>query len=160
MLMAVVGTLAYEFNVTLPLMAKYTFHGGAGTYGIITSAMGIGAVIGGLITASRKNPDARGLPYVTMALGVALLLASLAPVIGVEVVTIMFVGATSITFLAVANTTLQLRAAPEMRGRVMSLWSMAFMGSTPIGGPIVGFIGQHEGARFGLALGGVAAFLA
>ena len=156
LLMAVVGTLGYEFNVTLPLIAKYTFHGGAGTYGTITSAMGIGAVAGGLVTASRKNPDSNYLPWVTAIFGLTLVGAALAPVLGAELVAIMFVGASSITFLAVANTTLQLRAAPEMRGRVMSLWSMAFLGSTPIGGPIVGYIGQHLGARYGLALGGVA----
>jgi MFS family permease len=160
LLMAVVGTLGYEFNVTLPLIAKYTFHGGAGTYGTITSAMGIGAVVGGLITASRKNPKGTYLPWVTVFFGVTLVAAALAPGIGVELVTIMFVGASSITFLAVANTTLQLRAAPEMRGRVMSLWSMAFLGSTPIGGPIVGYIGQHLGARYGLVLGGVASVAA
>jgi hypothetical protein len=70
------------------------------------------------------------------------------------------VGVCSINFLAVGNTTLQLESVPEMRGRVMALWAVAFLGSTPIGGPIVGWIGQNAGPRWGLTLGGVAALAA
>jgi len=78
----------------------------------------------------------------------------------IALVGLVLVGATSITFLALGNTTLQLAAAPEMRGRVMALWAVAFLGSTPVGGPIIGWIGEHAGPRWGLAVGGVAAFLA
>src|SRR5207245_11251566 len=73
---------------------------------------------------------------------------------------LVLVGATSITFLALGNTTLQLASAPAMRGRVMALWAVAFLGSTPIGGPIVGFVGQHIGPRYGRGLGGLATLLA
>jgi hypothetical protein len=75
-------------------------------------------------------------------------------------VVLLFVGACSVTFLSLGNATLQLGSEPAMRGRVMALWSMAFLGSTPIGGPLVGFIGGSLGARYALGLGGVAALAA
>jgi len=86
--------------------------------------------------------------------------ASLAPSLAIELAVLVVIGATSITFLALGNTTLQLATAPEMRGRVMALWTVAFLGSTPVGGPIIGWIGQHIGPRYGLAVGGVATLLA
>ncbi|HET6875057.1 MAG TPA: MFS transporter, partial [Acidimicrobiales bacterium] len=86
--------------------------------------------------------------------------ASLAPSLYVEEGLLLLVGACSVTFLALGNATLQLSTEPSMRGRVMSLWSVAFLGSTPVGGPLVGFIGGDLGARYGLGLGGVAALLA
>lgn len=159
-MMAVVGTLAYEFQVILPLVAKYTFHGDAGTYGAMSSFMGAGAVIGGLITASRARPKATALAWSAMAFGVVILAASVAPTLHVELLALVAIGAVSITFLAMGNTALQLAAAPEMRGRVMALWAVAFLGSTPIGGPIVGWVGQHLGPRYGLVVGGVATLLA
>jgi len=161
LMMAIVGTLAYEFQVSLPLMARFALGGDASTYSAMSSFMGAGAVVGGLVTASRtgeRRPDM--LARAALAFGVLILLASVAPVLPVELIVLVGVGATSIVFLAVGNTTLQLTAAPEMRGRVMSLWAVAFLGSTPVGGPIVGFVGQHAGARASLALGGIAGLAA
>ena len=86
--------------------------------------------------------------------------AAAAPTLAVEVAVLVLVGAGSISFLALGNTTLQLATRPEMRGRVMSLWAVAFLGSTPIGGPIIGWIGEHVGPRYGLLVGGAAAVLA
>jgi MFS family permease len=71
----------------------------------------------------------------------------------------LFVGYGSITFNSLAKTTLQLAARPEMRGRVMALWALAWLGSTPVGGPIVGWVGQTIGARWGLVIGGAAALI-
>ena len=88
------------------------------------------------------------------AFGTVILAAALAPTLPVEFAALGLVGFASVSFLAMANSTLQLGAAPQMRGRVMSLWSVAFLGSTPIGGPIVGWITSMEGARVGLAVGG------
>jgi MFS family permease len=158
-LIAVIGTLAWEFQVTLPLVAKDTFHKGAGTYGLMASVMGGGAVIGGLVSASRVRPRARALALAAIGWGIAILAAALAPNLPLELVTMVFVGYGSITFNSMAKTTLQLASKPVMRGRVMALWALAWQGSTPIGGPIVGWVGQAFGARWSLAVGGVPTIL-
>ena len=156
LMIAVVGTLAWEFQVSLPLMASEVFHGGAGSYGVMASVMGGGAVVGGLISAARARPRARALCLAAIGWGIAILAAAAAPSMPLELVALVFVGYGSITFNSLAKTTLQLAAKPEMRGRVMALWALAWMGSTPIGGPIVGWTGQAIGARWALVIGGVA----
>jgi MFS family permease len=159
-MMAIVGTLAYEFQVTLPVLAKQTFHGNATTYGFLTAAMGVGAVFGGLVTATRGRTGLRPLVIAGTLFGITILGAALSPVLAVEFLVIAAVGWTSVTFLATGNSTLQLQTEPSMRGRVMSLWAVAFMGSTPVGGPVVGWIVAEANARVGLAVGGIAALLA
>jgi MFS family permease len=156
-MIAVIGTLAWEFQVTLPLMATKVFHGGAASYGVMASVMGGGAVVGGLISAARSRPRARALCLAAVCWGIAILAAAVAPSMALELAALVFVGYGSITFNSLAKTTLQLAAKPEMRGRVMALWALAWLGSTPIGGPIVGWVGQAIGARWALVIGGVAA---
>ena len=156
LMIAVVGTLAWEFQVSLPLMASEVFHGGAGSYGVMASVMGGGAVVGGLISAARARPRARALCLAAIGWGIAILAAAVAPSMALELAALVFVGYGSITFNSLAKTTLQLAAKPEMRGRVMALWALAWMGSTPIGGPIVGWTGQAIGARWALVIGCVA----
>jgi MFS family permease len=158
-MIAVIGTLAWEFPVTLPLMARDIFHGGPGAYGVMGSVMGIGAVAGGLVAVARPRPRTRALCLAAIGWGIAILAASAAPNLPLELAALVFVGYGSITFNSFAKTTLQLAAAPSMRGRVMALWAVAWLGSTPIGGPIVGWVGQHLGARYGLVIGGAAALL-
>lgn len=155
-MMGIVGTLAYEFQVVLPLLAKFTFSGDAGTYSMMSVVMGTGAVIGGLATAAAGRRPATSLAWTAIVFGVIQLVTSLAPSLFLTYVALLFLGAASIRFLALGNATLQLAAAPEMRGRVMALWAVAFLGSTPIGGPIMGFIGEHAGARVALGIGAVA----
>jgi MFS family permease len=155
-MIAVIGTLAWEFQVTLPLMASQVFHGGAASYGVMASVMGGGAVVGGLISAARARPQARALCLAAIGWGVAILAAAVAPTLALELAALVFVGYGSITFNSLAKTTLQLAARPEMRGRVMALWALAWLGSTPVGGPIVGWTGQVIGARWALVIGGVA----
>ena len=140
LMMALVGMLAYEFQVTLPVFAQHVFHGGAETYGGMTAAMGVGAVIGGLMTAARGRTGLRAMVLASVAFGAVLVFAAVAPVLGVAFFALALVGYCSVSFLSMANSTLQLSTAPQMRGRVMALWSVAFMGSTPIGGPAIGFI--------------------
>jgi MFS family permease len=154
-MIAVIGTLAWEFQVTLPLMASQVFHGGAATYGLMASLMGVGAVVGGLISAARPRPRTRALCLAAIGWGLAILAASAAPSLPLELVAMLFVGYGSITFNSLAKTTLQLAAEPSMRGRVMALWALAWLGSTPIGGPIVGWLGQAVGARWALVAGGL-----
>ncbi len=154
--MAVVGALAYEFQVILPLLARFVFDGGAGTYGAMTASMGLGAVVAGLVIAGRNRSGPRSLVHAAYVFGVLILATALAPTLALAMVALVGVGGASIAFLALGNASLQVAAAPEMRGRVMALWSIAFLGTTPIGGPLVGWVGEHLGPRVGLALGGVA----
>ncbi len=159
-MMAVVGTLAYEFQVILPLVAKYTFGGDAATYGIMTGAMGVGAVIGGLFTASRQRTGDGPLVKATLVFGALIIAAAAMPSLPLMIVLLVGVGAGSVTFLARANSTMQLRADPAFQGRVMALWAVAFIGTTPIGGPIIGWIGQNIGPRWGMVVGGIATLFA
>ena len=159
-MMALVGCLTYEFQTSLPLMAGGTFHGDSRTYGYLTAFMGAGAVVGGLIAAGRQWKGPLRLVTTAAVFGAVVLLASLSPSLLLEEVALLLVGACSVTFLALGNATLQLQTEPAMRGRVMSLWSVAFLGSTPIGSPIVGFIGGTLGARYALGLGALAALTA
>lgn len=156
LMMAVVGTFAYEFTVSLPLLARYTFGEGAGTYGAMSSCLGLGAVIGGLVVARKTQPSSHHLVQRTLLFGVGLTVLSVVPTLELTFVALVATGALSIAFLSMANARLQLGAHPEMRGRVMALFSMAFLGSTPLGAPIVGWVGEHVGARAALALGGLA----
>jgi len=160
LMMAIVGTLAYEFQVVLPLLARFTYRGDAGTYGTMSMLMGLGAVVGGLITAAMRRPPATALSRNAIVFGSIQVAAALAPNLITTFVAMVFLGAASIRFLSLGNSTLQLAAAPEMRGRVMALWAVAFLGSTPIGGPIVGWVGEHIGPRVALGLGGVATLTA
>jgi MFS family permease len=156
LMVLVIGTLAYNFTVTLALLARFTFHSGAGGYSAMSSVFGAGAVVGGLVAASRSRPTGRRLGMVALAFGSVLVLCALMPDLPAELAALAVMGAFSITFIATANTTLQLTAPPDMRGRVMALYAVAFLGSTPIGSPIVGWVSQAYGPRVGIGLGGVA----
>ncbi len=160
LMMALVGMLAYEFQVTLPVAAQRVFHGGSETFGVMTSSMGIGAVIGGLVTAARGKTGMHAMVRAALVFGVCILFAALSPVLAVEFVALILVGYTSVSFLSMANSTLQLQTNPTMRGRVMALWAVAFLGTTPIGGPIIGWITEHSSARVGLEVGAASCLLA
>jgi len=158
--MAVIGVFAYNFQVTLALLAKTTFHGGAGTFSLLTSCMGAGAVVGGLLAAHRARPTARLLHGLALVFGLLLGAVALAPTLAIAAGLIVLMGAASIGFIATANASLQLRADPSMRGRVMALYAMAFLGSTPIGAPLMGAVAQWSSPRVALAVGAVATVLA
>jgi MFS family permease len=158
-MMALAGMLAYEFQVTLPVMANQALHAGAPGFGLMTAAMGLGAVIGGLLVAARGRTGLPPLTAAACAFGVLLLAAALAPGLAVELIALSLVGGASIAFMSTGNSTLQLATVPGMRGRVMSLWFVAFQGSTPIGAPIVGWVMALLGARAGLGLGGLSCLL-
>jgi MFS family permease len=159
LMIALVGALAWEFPVTLPLMASRVFGGGAETYGLMTSVMGVGAVVGGLVSAARVKLRARSLCLAAIGWGVAITVAAIAPSLWAEMAALLFVGYGSITFNSYAKTTLQLAARPEMRGRVMALWGLAWQGTTPIGGPLVGWIAQATNPRWSLIAGGIPTLL-
>jgi MFS family permease len=159
-MMSLVGLLAYEFQVSLPVLAQRTFHGGSVAYGFMTAAMGVGAVIGGLFTAARGRTGLRPMVIAGAGFGVAILATAFSPAVGVAYAALLFVGWASVSFIAIGNSTIQLSAAPSMRGRVIALWQVAFQGSTPIGGPLIGLIIALAGPRTGLATGGVSCLVA
>lgn len=160
LMMVVIGTLSYEFQVVLPVLASRTFHSGASMFSLLMSAMGLGSVIGGIAVANRQHVTARLVLLAALSFGIIMLLVAGAPTRVTAVIGMFLVGIASIAFTALASSTLQLNADPAMRGRVMSLWTMALLGSTPIGGPIIGWICEHYSPRWGLIVGGVAAIMA
>jgi MFS family permease len=155
LMMAIVGTLAFEFQVTIPLMAHSAFHLGATGFGLLYAAMGVGAVVSGLALAGKVPGRVRTLAIAALAFAVALGGAALAPGAAAAAVCLAFAGAASVVYSSSTNATLQLRADPSMRGRVVALYIMAFMGSTAFGGPLVGVIGQLLGPRASLGVGAV-----
>ncbi|HWG23472.1 MFS transporter [Actinospica sp.] len=159
-MMGLVGMLAYEFQVSLPVLAQRTFNGGAEVLGFMTSSMGVGAVIGGLITASFARTGIRSMVFSSVAFGCTILLTAYAPNLAVVYVAMLFAGWASVSFISIGNSTIQLASRPEMRGRVIALWQVAFQGTTPIGGPLVGWIIAISDPRTGLAVGGVACLVA
>ena len=159
-MMAIIGTFTYEFNVILPIFAEFTFDSGPSAYAAMTAAMGLGAVVGGLSVAGRVRTSQWSIVISAALFGCSVLLTALAPTLYVAVGLLLVVGYFSISFTTMGNSTIQLATDPTMRGRVMALWTVSFLGTTPIGGPIIGAIGEHIGARWGLLVGGVAALIA
>ncbi len=155
-LMAIVGTLGYNFQVVLPLLARFTFHGGPSTYAVLVAAMGIGAIIGALINGARGSVTPMLLVGASLMFGVIALLAAGAPSIALEIAALAPLGAATVTLAASINSSLQLASQPNMRGRVMALYSIVFLGSTPIGGPLSGWLSQAIDPRAALVMAGVA----
>jgi MFS family permease len=160
LMMALIGTLTYEFQVSLPLIAQFTFNGDASSYAWLTGTMGFGAAIGGIFFAGRKGVQPFKVVTAALLFGLAVLIAAFMPNLMLTGAMLVLVGISSINFSSLGNSMLQLESSPQMRGRVMSFWSIAFLGSTTIGGPIVGWFAEIAGARWGLALGGLAALVA
>jgi MFS family permease len=156
--MSVVFTLSFNFAVLLPLLARRTFSGGVGTLGALSALAGLGSFLGAILLANRGAvPTMRRLGLFAIAAGVALVVAGEAPTLNLALVAMIPLGFSLMAFMITGNTILQVNARPQARGRVMALYGVVFLGSTPIGSPIAGWIGQNHGARAGLVLGGVAA---
>ena len=160
LLMAVVGTLGFNFSVLVPLLARFTFGVGPGGYGVLFSLMGLGAVLGGLVIATRARATGALLAGAGLAFGVLLCLIAASPSFGVAMVVMVPMGAASTAFIATSNSLLQLRSRPEMRGRVMALFSMVFLGTTPLGGPLIGWVAQRFDPPMGFVAGGLATTVA
>ncbi|HEV7176339.1 MAG TPA: MFS transporter [Solirubrobacteraceae bacterium] len=155
LMMALVGTLAFEFQVTIPLMAHSAFHLGATGFGLLYAAMGAGAVVSGITLAGKVPGRVRTLAISAAAFGIALAAAALVPTPAGAAICLGFAGAASVVYSSSTNGTLQIRADPSMRGRVVALYIMAFMGSTAVGGPLVGVVGQVFGPRASLWVGAI-----
>jgi len=151
-LMALVGTLGLNFQVTLPLLARFSFDGGPGAYAALVSAMGVGSVIGALLTGAYGRADARLIAGAALAFGLLAGLAAAMPSLALEIPVLALLGGAAVTFAAAINSSLQLAVEPHMRGRVMALYSVVFLGSTPIGGPLAGWLAEAYDPRAALLL--------
>lgn len=161
LLMLVVFLFSYNFMVLIPLLATRSFSGGAGTYGAMLALFGVGAFAGALVMAGHSGrPNPQRLAVLAAGVGVASIALALSPVVAVAWLLLPLVGALYISFPITGNSTLQLTASGQMRGRVMSIYTVVFLGSTPIGGPLAGWVGEHMGPRIGLAAGGAIAIVA
>lgn len=154
-LMALVGTLGFNFQVVLPLLAKFSFGGGAMAYAVLVSAMGVGSIAGALVNGSHGRTGPRLIAGGALAFGVLATLAAAMPTLALEIPVLALLGAAAVTFAATINSTLQLAVTPHMRGRVMALYSVVFLGSTPIGGPLAGWLSETYDPRVALLLAGV-----
>ena len=160
LMMALVGTFTFEFEVSLPLLARNTFHGGDIAYSWLIGALGAGAVAGGLHAARSARTGVARLTSAAFFYAIAVGLVAAAPTMATAVAACVLVGAASVTFLITGNATVQLASEPRYRGRVTALWSTALVGSTPIGAPIVGALSDVAGPRYALALGAAACLAA
>ena len=158
-LLGTAGLFAFEFQVTLPLLAVDAFGGDPTTYGLLFAALGTGAACGGVVVAGSLRASPRALLVSAWAFALLLLASAAMPTRTSALVALFVMGAASIAFRVTANSMLQLNATPQMRGRVMSFWSICMQGTTPIGAPLMGFIAETAGARTALAVGGAATML-
>ena len=142
-------------DIVFPLMARFSFHGGAGLYGLFLSVLSLGSIIGALGTARRVEPDRKLLVGAGICLGVVIILAASAPTIPLELVALVAMGIAGASFITTMSARIQLQTPIEVRGRVMALWMIAAMGTRPFGAPIVGAVGEHFGARYAMGMGGV-----
>jgi MFS family permease len=158
--MLAIGTLTYEFQVTLPLLASDSLGVDAAGYGLMQTALGVGAIFGAMWAARRTVPTNRLVTGSASVFGAVVLAVSLAPTYAVALLIIPLQGATNLVYATLVNSSMQLSSAPQMRSRVMALFSMAWIGTTPFGAPLVGWIAQTWSPRWALALGGVTAIVA
>ncbi|PTL59673.1 MFS transporter [Paraconexibacter algicola] len=159
-MMALVGLLAFNFQVLLALLASTTWGGDAWLFTAMTMAMAVGSIAGAVAIGGARDLGPAALVTSAAAFGVTDLLVAASPTVAVQLVALVLLGAASVTFSSGVTSVLQLRVDPQMRGRVMALYSLVFLGSTPFGAPLLGWIGEHAGPRAGLALGGLAALAA
>ena len=159
-IVGVVGTFGLNFQLTTALMSRLVFDQGSGGYGLLGSVMAIGSLSGALLAARRRRPGVRLVIGATLAFGVAASAAALMPSYRSFAVALIPVGLTSLTLMTAANATVQLSTAPAMRGRVMAIYMAIFMGGSPVGAPIIGWVGQTFGARWTILVGGLVSLLA
>jgi MFS family permease len=156
-MMAVIGTLSYNFQTVFPLFVTRDLDGSDATFTVLFSVVSMGSLVGALVTARRTDIDVRRVSHAAIAYGVTMALVGLAPNVAVVVPMGVLLGLCSITFLVASTAIVQMKAAAEMRGRVLALQAMLFLGSTPVGGPIVGWVADQFGARYSIGLGALAA---
>jgi MFS family permease len=155
----IVSAIGLNFPVTLALSAKH-FHGGSATYGLLSSTLAVGSLGGALVATRRTTPRLRTMVLGAIAFGVAECVAAAMPNLTLFMLSLIPTGLAVLTFTTTCNAYVQIRTDEQLRGRVMALYMMVFLGSTPIGAPVVGLICEHWGPQAGLAVGGAASILA
>ncbi|WP_315095703.1 MFS transporter [uncultured Cellulomonas sp.] len=155
----VVSTFGLNFQLTSAMMARSEFGKGAGEYGILGSVLAIGSLTGALLAARRERPRVRLVIGSAFAFGITTGVMALMPTYLTFALACIPVGLASLTMMTAANATIQLSTDPAVRGRVMALYMMVFLGATPIGSPIVGWIGETYGPRWAIGIGSISALL-
>lgn len=158
-MIAVVSGLGLNFQVTQALMATDVYGMGAGSYGFLGSMLAIGSLSGALLSARRKAPRFSKLLLYAVAFGVVAIAASLAPTYTIFALLMIPTGFTMLTFLISVNTLVQISTPSELRGRVLAIYFAVNLGITPIGSPVVGWIGEVWGPRWSIAVGGIGSIL-
>lgn len=156
-MMAVIGTLSYNFQTVFPLFVTRDLGGSDAAFTVLFSVVSVGSLIGALVTARREDIDVRRVAHAALAYGAVMAVMAVVPGMAVAVPVGIALGLASITFLVASTAIVQIKAVAEMRGRVLALQAMLFLGSTPVGGPIVGWVAERAGARYSVALGAAAA---
>ncbi|MET7681519.1 MFS transporter [Streptomyces sp. NPDC005423] len=156
-LVGFIGTFGFNFPVWLSAYADDVFHAGAGSYSLFNTLMASGSLIGALLAARRGTARLRLLIGAAAAFGMLEIAAALAPSYWLFALLLVPIGVFGLTINVTANTAVQMGTDPAMRGRVMALFMMVFMGGTPVGAPVVGWITDTYGPRVGFALGGAIA---
>ena len=159
-MLTVIGTLTFNFSVVLPLMIERTLGGTDATYTAVYSVLSVGSLLGALAASHRRRVEIRTMAVAAMVFGVAMLLFSTAPGVGAAYPLALLVGFSSVWFMTASTAMMQLRSDPRMRGRVLALQAIVLIGTTPVGGPLLGYVSDAFGARAGVVLGGVAAIAA
>jgi len=159
-MLAVVGTLSYNFTVVFPLFVEHALGGGDAGYTLVYSVFSAGALVGALILADRRTVSVRSIVVGAGAFGVTMLGLAAAPNVAATLPIVALVGVSSIAFMTATTAIVQVRADPRMHGRVLALQTVLLVGTTPVGGPIMGAVADAFGARVPLVIGGVAAGLA
>lgn len=159
-MMAIIGTLAFNFSVTLPLLVKRSLHGSDGTFTVLFSILSVGSLAGALFTARRTEVTGRQLVGAAALFGVAMLGLAASPSLAVGLPVTVALGFASVMFMTASTAIVQIGAGPEYRGRVLAVQAMVFLGSTPVGGPLVGAVADAYGPRASVAIGGVACLVA
>jgi MFS family permease len=149
-----VGTFGLNFQMTSALMATEVYSKGATEYGLLGSALAVGSLTGALMAARRTRIRLRLVVGAALVFGMVEIAAGLMPTYAAFMATVPFLGFTALTMITAANTSMQLATAPGLRGRVMALYLMVFLGGTPLGAPFIGWIGEQLGARWTLIGGG------
>jgi MFS family permease len=153
-ILACAGTFGFNFQMTMALMATKVYGKGAGEYGVLGSILAIGSLTGALIAARRTTTSQRLVVTAAIAFGLVTLAAGLMPTYLTFALILPVAGITSMTLMTAANSFVQMAADPAMRGRVLALYLAVFMGGTPVGAPLLGWIAEHAGARWTLIGGG------
>lgn len=159
-MMTLIGTLAFNFQVVLPLYVTRSLHGAETTFTLLYSVLSAGSLVGALGTARRKKVTVPMVVAGALAFGVSMALLAIAPNLWVAFPVAAVLGASSIAFMTSSTALVQTEAGADMRGRVLALQSMVFLGSTPIGGPLLGAVCEQFGARVGVAVGAAGALAA